>query len=145
MSALTRKQKRDAEKKAAKERGEDKSKSTAPVGFMPCFEFYAHSLHPLEKFFATKPAYVTHIRKFLDTIFECETLIQMKDRITGKEIKPIRTDSDEAKRVNKALKYPRQLYRIDYGDTALRLYFGFNPQFRIVDVVAIDLDHTYFN
>lgn len=115
------------------------------VGLMPCFEYYAHDKHPLDKFFKSRPSYVTHIKCFLSGIFECTGLLDMKNKLTGKEIKAIRNNSDEARRVNKAFRYPNQLYRIDYGDNELRLYFGFNPQYKLVDVVAIDIDHTYFN
>lgn len=127
----------------AKKKGDKKPEPI--VGFMPCFEYYAHDRHPLDAFFRAKPAYVAHIRGFLDGIFQCGGLLDMKNHLTGKEIKAIHNTSEEAKRVNKVLKYPQQLYRIDYGDNTLRLYFGFNPQYKLIDIVAIDLDHTYFN
>jgi hypothetical protein len=112
---------------------------------MPCFEYYAHDRHPLNDVFQARQSFVNHVKGFLSGILECESLIDMKDRLTGKEIKAIRGDSDESRRVIRLMKYPQQLYRVDYCDNALRLYFGFNSQYRIVDVVAIDVDHTYFN
>lgn len=123
-----------------------KQKAEPIIGYLPCFEYYAHDKHPLEDLFnRAKPSYVTHIRGFMHGIYECTGLVEMKDKLTGKEIKPIRNDSDEAQRVNKVFKYPYQLYRVDYGDNGLRLYFGFSPQYRLIDMVAVDLDHTYFN
>jgi hypothetical protein len=116
------------------------------LGFLPCFEYYAHNRHPLEDIFIrAKPAYVNHIRGFLYGIYECNDLIDMRSKLTGKEIKPVRNNSEEAQRVNKAFQYPYQLYRVDYGDNSLRLYFGFIPGYRLINVVAVDLDHTYFN
>ena len=67
----------------------------------------------------------------------------MKNKLTGKEIKAIGNNSEEAKRVNRVLKYPFQLYRVDYGDNGLRIYFGISQQYRLVDIVAIDLKHTH--
>lgn len=124
-----------------------KDKESQPVvyGYFPSFDYYAHARHPLDDVFSTKSAYISHIRGFMSGIFECCSIIDMKHKLTGKEIKPIRNGSDEAKRVNKVLRYPYQLYRVDYGDNGLRLYFGISPQYRLVDIVAIDLNHTYFN
>ena len=78
-------------------------------------------------------------------MMECADLIELKQKLTGKEIKPIRAGSDEAIRANKVFRYPYPVYRVDYGDNELRLYFGFSPEYKLIDVIAIDTDHSYFN
>lgn len=115
------------------------------VGYMPCFEYYVHAKHPIDDLFKSRSSYLNHIRGFINGILDCKDLPDMKNKTTGKEIKPIRAGSDESIRVNKIFKYPYQLYRVDYGDNALRLYFGFSQEYRLIDIVAIDINHTYFN
>lgn len=122
-----------------------KEKPQVKYGYMPCFEHYVHHHHPLDDIFSARSSYREHIKNFLSGIFECSDLIDMTNQLTGKEIKPIRAGSDESIRVNKIFRYPHQLYRVDYGNNTLRLYFGFSPEYRLIDVVAVDLNHTYFN
>lgn len=115
------------------------------VGFFPCFEFYAHKKHPLSEFSNSNKSYVNHFKKFINAALYSKTVIELKNNATGKEIKPIRQGSYESIKVNKVLKYPYQIYRVDYGDNAFRLYFGFSSENRLIHILALDVKHTYFN
>lgn len=62
-----------------------KKKETQPIvyGYFPSFDYYAHTRHPLDDIFKTKKAYISHIRGFMSGIFECCSIIDMKNKYHG--------------------------------------------------------------
>ena len=56
----------------------------------------------------------------------------------GKSIVPIRPTDAESKRIIAQADYPGQIYRIDYGNTPLRILFGIQNEPRIIHLLMVD-------
>jgi hypothetical protein len=112
-------------------------------GFMPCFSYYKNREYPIDSLY-NNGANVEKVKNLLSCLVDSESPGALKKQI-GKDINPLRPDSQEGKRLIRQFEYHGQLYRIDYGNTPFRIVFGLSNSDRLAHILAIDLTHETFS
>jgi len=116
--------------------------TTTPIGFLPCFTDYLYRDYPVDRLYV-KSANLKKFKDLLVALVESPDILTLKAK-TGQEIKAIRPDDDSRsyKIIIAQCKYPRQLYRIDYGNTPFRIVFGLESEpFLKAPVFIVDTNH----
>jgi hypothetical protein len=114
-------------------------------GFFPSFSSYRHDECPLGEIFEDE-SHVRRVKTLLSEIIECVNPQEIKQKIGGHEIKPIRPSSAEDKRVIRIVSDPNTtLLKIDYGNNPFRVYFGLSNSDRTAKIYMIDTKHRYYN
>ena len=67
-------------------------------GYFPCFARYRNGTAPLSEVY-DDPMYVRRVKEFVSEIIECRSPQEVKQKIGAHEIKPIRPNSGEDKKV----------------------------------------------
>jgi len=90
--------------------------------------------------------YVRRVKEFVSEIIECRSPQEVKQKIGAHEIKPIRPNSGEDKKVIRTVSdSTTTLYKIDYGRNTFRLYFGFSSVDNFAYIYIIDTKHRFYN
>lgn len=114
-------------------------------GFFPSFSSYKHDECPLSEIF-DNPAHISKVKTLLSEIIECISPLEIKQKIGGHEVKPIRPNSAEDKRVIALVSDPSTtLLKIDYGNNPFRVYLGLSTTDRMAKFYMIDTKHRYYN
>lgn len=113
----------------------------AKIGYLPCFSGYLHKHFPLKNFYQ-KSSYIEKVKKLLSAFVDSESPSDLKENIGGHEVKPVRPDSNEGKKLIRLCKTNYQIYRIDYGNNPFRIVFAFSNTSRLAYIYVIDTTHA---
>ena len=116
----------------------------AKRGFLPCFSAYDHNHFPVEKLYDLD-SNVRRAKALVSAFIDSESPSAIKNQIGGKDIKPIRPDSQEGKRLIQHFSFPYEIFRVDYGRTPLRIIFGLSKADRMAYILAFDVSHSTFS
>lgn len=101
------------------------------------------SQHSLSEFYANQ-VFVSKVSEFLQAILASSTLFELKDKIHPKSgiqhIDPRKNESDRS--LCKSLGWMKgKIYRVDYGNTTIRLLFGLDSAEKRCHILALDANH----
>lgn len=114
-------------------------------GYFGCFAKYKHNVTPLIEVYSDS-SYVRRVKTLLSEIIECRDPLTLKQKITAHEIKPIRPDSAESRRVISLIGDPQNtILKIDYGNTPIRIYMSLSHSDDLAYVYMIDTKHRFYN
>lgn len=114
-------------------------------GFFPNFSSYRHSECPLGEIFENS-SNIRRTKQLLSEIIECINPQEIKQKIGGHDVKPIRPQSAEDKKVIAIVSDPSTtLLKIDYGNNPFRVYLGLSNIDRTAKIYMIDTKHRYYN
>ena len=113
-------------------------------GFLPCFSQYLSKDFPIEKLY-DQSQFIEKTKQLLSNLIDCESPLDLKNRGIGKEIQTIRPDSSESIRIINMCSFPKNLYRIDYGNNPFRIVFGLSNTDRLAYIFAFDTTHSTYS
>ena len=117
----------------------------AKRGFLPCFSAYLTKKYPFSDFYAND-VYIGKVKILLSAFVDSTTPLELKEKLGGKMVTPIRPGDSESERILKNCQSVHPLYRIDYGDNPFRIVFGLSNLEGLAYVYIIDTTHdTYSN
>jgi hypothetical protein len=113
-------------------------------GYFACFGRYKHKIAPLSDVYE-KQSYVRRIQTLLSEVITCKSPLELKQKIGAHEIKAIRPDSAESKKVIGIIGDPENTpLKIDYGNNSFRVYFCLSSNDDLAYVYIIDTKHRFF-
>lgn len=118
--------------------------------YVPCFEYYCSNRHPFDEIDNCPDfkSIVNHLKTLFEQIITCSNILQLKLVIGAKggiDRLPNSGDGPKIKKLMSAQGYSQQIYKIDYGNSKYKIYYGIRPESRKFDVLIIDANHIYFN
>jgi hypothetical protein len=114
-------------------------------GFFGCFGRYKHNIAPLSEVYE-KQSYVRRVQTLLSEALVCKSPLELKTKIGAHEIKAIRPDSSEDKRVIALIGDPQNTpLKIDYGNNTFRIYFCLSNTDGLAYIYLIDTKHRFYN
>ncbi len=115
------------------------------TGFVPCFRHYRFDRYPIDAALADRTCR-RKLAALLTGMLEAQGVGDLCQRFgVGKSIVPIRPTDAESKRIIAQADYPGQIYRIDYGNTPLRILFGIQNEPRIIHLLMVDTQHETYS
>lgn len=113
-------------------------------GFFGCFARYKHDTAPLSEVY-DEQSYIRRVKSLLSELIECKTPLELKQKIAAHEIKAIRPDSREDKKVIALIGDPQNtILKIDYGNVPFRIYLSLAAN-GLAYVYMIDTKHRFYN
>lgn len=113
-------------------------------GFLPCFSRHKDNHYPIADFYSNS-TFVNKVECFVQAIVTSPTIQVLKDKIHPKGgiqiIDPLKNKDDRIL-CQKLGWQEGKVYRVDYGDNAIRLLFGLDSNERRCHILALDADHS---